>query len=170
MAHGRRLVPGSLSKSAPGSGYGFLQVVLDEPSRLLTTFWTPYGRYRWLRMPFGISSAPEEFQRRLEECLEGLVNVEVIADDIVIYGAGNTDAEAQVSHDAAFRALLGRCRERGLRLNEKKLKFKLDHVAYMGHILSAQGLSPDPDKVRAVVAMPPPTDVRAVQMFRGCKD
>ena len=146
---------------------GFLQVVLDEPSSMLTTFWTPYGRYRWLRMPFGISSAPEEFQRRLEECLEGLANVEVIADDIVIYGAGNTEAEAQVSHDAAFRALLERCRERGLRLNGKKLKFKLDSVAYMGHILSAQGLSPDPDKVRAVVAMPPPTDVQGVQRLIG---
>ena len=62
---------------------GFLQVELDEPSSYLTTFWTPYGRYRWLRMPFGISSAPEEFQRRFEECLEGLEQVEIIADDVI---------------------------------------------------------------------------------------
>ena len=46
---------------------GFLQVVLDEESSYLTTFWSPFGRHRWLRMPFGISSAPEEFQRRLDE-------------------------------------------------------------------------------------------------------
>ena len=51
---------------------GFLQVTLDEPSSYLTTFWTPFGRFRWLRMPFGLSSSPEEFERRLEECLEGL--------------------------------------------------------------------------------------------------
>ena len=77
---------------------GFLQVMLDEPSSYLTTFWIPFGRYRWLHMPFGLSSSPEEFQRRLEECLEGLKQVEVIADDIVIYGQGDTEEEAQRSH------------------------------------------------------------------------
>ena len=57
---------------------GLLQVVLDETSSFLTTFWTAFGRYRWRRMPCGIKSAPEEFQRRLDECLEGLENVAVI--------------------------------------------------------------------------------------------
>ena len=97
---------------------GYLQVELDEPSSKLTTFWTPFGRYRWLRMPFGICSAPEEFQRRLDECLEGLNNVEVIADDIIIYGTGDTADEAVESHDASLKALLERCRERGLKLNK----------------------------------------------------
>ena len=77
---------------------GFLQVVLDEPSSYLTTFWTPFGRYRWLRMPFGIKSAPEEFQRRLGESLEGLENIAVIHDDIVIFGSGDSIAEANSSH------------------------------------------------------------------------
>ena len=60
-------------------------------------------------MPFGISSAPEEFQRRLEETLEGLAHVEVIADDIIIYGVGDTEEEAQICHDQALLALLERC-------------------------------------------------------------
>ena len=51
---------------------GFWHVVLDEPSSLLTTFCTPFGRYRWNRMPFGICSAPEIFQRRMHEVVEGL--------------------------------------------------------------------------------------------------
>ena len=68
---------------------GFLQVVLDEPYSYLTTFWTPFGRYRWLRMPFGIKSAPEEFQRHLDECLEGLENnalfmTTMLSSDLVI--------------------------------------------------------------------------------------
>jgi len=63
---------------------GFWQVKLDEPSSYLTTFWTPFGRYRWLRMPFGISSAPEEFQRWQHEITEGLQGVYVIADDILV--------------------------------------------------------------------------------------
>ena len=84
--------------SAVDAKDGFLQVVLDSKSSFLTTFWTPFGRYRWLRMPFGIKSAPEEFQRRLNECLEGLENISVIADDILIHSTGDTPEEAEASH------------------------------------------------------------------------
>ena len=146
---------------------GFLQVVLNEPSSYFTTFWTPFGRYRWLQMPFGISSAPEEFQRKLEECLEGLDNVEVIADDIFIYGEGDTEEEADASHDRAFRALPDHCRKQQLKLNHKKLKFKMCSLGYMGHVLTTQGLFPDPEKVRAIRDMPCPTDKQGVQRLLG---
>ena len=63
---------------------GFWQIELDELSSFLTTFWTPFGRYRWVRMPFGISSATEE--RRQHEVLEDLNGVDVTADDILVYG------------------------------------------------------------------------------------
>ncbi|XP_048579022.1 uncharacterized protein K02A2.6-like [Nematostella vectensis] len=109
---------------------GFLKIVLDELSSYLTTFWTPYGRYRWLRMPFGIKSAPEEFQRRINECIEGLPNIAAVHDDIIIYGTGETEEEAMACHDAALKDLLDRCREHNLKLNPKKLKFKLDRVTY----------------------------------------
>ena len=142
---------------------GFLQVELDEESSYLTTFWTPFGRFRWLRMPFGIKSAPEEFQRRLDCCLEGLNNVAVIADDILIYGTGDTHEEAVSSHDDAMRALLKRCRERNIKLNKKKLRFKMDEVSYMGHKLTKSGLSPCPDKVRPIVDMEKPRDIAGVQ-------
>ncbi|KAL3856077.1 hypothetical protein ACJMK2_015273 [Sinanodonta woodiana] len=70
------------------ANYGFWQVKLEEKSSYLTTVWTPFGRYRWLRLPFGISSAPEEFQRRQHDALEGLQGTEVIVDDILVYGQG----------------------------------------------------------------------------------
>ena len=54
---------------------GFLQIQLDEESSKLTTFQTPWGRYRWLRMPYGISPAPEYFQQKLDQCLENLTGV-----------------------------------------------------------------------------------------------
>ena len=146
---------------------GFLQIELDEESSFLTTFWTPFGRYRWLRMPFGLKSAPEEFQRRLDTCLEGLENIEVIADDIIIYGCGDNDEEAEKSHDKALHALLLRCRERGLKLNKKKLRFKLTSVTYMGHTLSAEGMSPDKEKIKAIMEMPTPTDTQGVQRLIG---
>ena len=146
---------------------GYLQVELDEESSYLTTFWTNYGRYRWLRMPFGISNASEEFQRRLDECLEGLENIEVIADDIIIYGTGDTNEAAESSHDKAMIALLQRCRERGLKLNESKLKYKLNTVSYMGHQLSSTGISPDPQKIEAITGMPAPNDASAVKRLIG---
>ena len=69
---------------------GFWHVVLDEESSYLTTFNTPHGRYRWLRMPFGISTAPEEFQRRQDQALEGLAGIRSVADDILVFGTGET--------------------------------------------------------------------------------
>ena len=84
---------------------GFLQCALDEESSYLTTFWSPFARYRWLRLPFGVNCEPEEFSRLLGECLEGLEQIEIIADDIIIYGAEDT-IKAHRQHDAAFRALL----------------------------------------------------------------
>ena len=101
---------------------GFLQVELDRDSSELTTFWTPHGRFRLLRMPFGLSLSPEVFQRKLDECLEGLENIQVIADDILIYGTGDTTEEAVLQNDKAMLALLNRCREQGLKLNSRKLK------------------------------------------------
>ena len=63
-------------------------------------------------MLFGIKSAPEEFQRRLDKFLEGLENIAVIHDGTVIFGSGETTEEATASYDVAFKALLDRCRER----------------------------------------------------------
>ena len=96
-------------------------------------------------------------------CLEGLNNVAVIADDILIYGTGDPHEESVSSHDDAMRALLKRCRERNIKLNKKKLRFKMDEVSYMGHKLTKSGLSPCPDKVRPIVDMEKPRDIAGVQ-------
>ena len=69
---------------------GFYQIGLDEASSKKTTFWTPFYRYRYLRMPFGISLAPEEFERRLHEQLSGLDGVDILRDDILVAGYGDT--------------------------------------------------------------------------------
>jgi len=146
---------------------GFWQVKLDEPSSYLTTFWTPFGRYRWLCMPFGISSALEEFQRRQHEITEGLQEVYVIADDILVYGCGNTEAEAIVDHDKNLFNLLTRAREKNLEFNKSKLKLKQKLVSYMGHLLTPEGVKADPAKVKAIVDMPVPHDVTSVQLLLG---
>ncbi len=146
---------------------GFWHVALDEESSYLTTFNTPFGRFRWLRMPFGISSAPEEFQRRQDQIIEGLNGVRGVADDILIYGEGDSIEEASVDHDANFRSLMERCRERNLKINPTKMKFKVQEVSFIGHRLTSKGLEPDPGKTQAVLDMPKPTDVAGVLRFVG---
>ena len=146
---------------------GFYHIKLDKQSSMLTTFWTPFGRYCWLRMPFGISSAPEEYQRCQQEILEGLKDVEVIADDILVIGSGITDSDTVKDHDRNLKALLQRARESNLKLNKKKLKLRLHQVPYMGHLLTADGLKPDEEKIKAVKDMPKPASKQDVQRFLG---
>ncbi|KAJ8406532.1 hypothetical protein AAFF_G00301060 [Aldrovandia affinis] len=80
---------------------------LDYESSLMTTFWTPWGRKRWLKLPFGVSVAPEVYQRKQHELLAGLKGIEPIADDILVVGCGDTDKEAESDHDAKLVALMG---------------------------------------------------------------
>eukprot|EP00057_Strongylocentrotus_purpuratus_P006656 XP_011661130.1 PREDICTED: uncharacterized protein K02A2.6-like [Strongylocentrotus purpuratus] len=146
---------------------GFLQIELDDESTRLTTFQTPWGRYKWNRMPFGISPAPEIFQQQLDCNLEGLEGVFKIADDIIITGHGADMAEANDNHDENLKAFLDRCSERGIRLNEEKFDYKSEQIKFMGHVLSKDGLKIDPKKVEAIKNMPRPDSVEAIQRFVG---
>ena len=82
---------------------GFWHVELDDESSRLTTFNSPIGRFQWRRLPFGLCSAPEEFQRRLNHALEGLTGILPIHDDVLIYDKGATDEEALQDHDRNMR-------------------------------------------------------------------
>ena len=146
---------------------GFWHVALDEQSSYLTTFHTPFGRYRWKRMPFGICSAPEIFQRKMHEIIEGLQGVEVVADDFLAVGRGESIEEANRDHDKNLDALLQRCAERGVRLNPDKIKLRLAEVPFIGHRATSEGLCVDPAKVQAIKDMPTPQSVAAVQQFLG---
>ncbi|XP_044182111.1 uncharacterized protein K02A2.6-like [Acropora millepora] len=146
---------------------GFLHIPLDEESSWMTTMHTSYGRYRWLRLPFGITSAPEEFQMRLTTALEGLEGIICIADDVLVYGEGNDYMEAEKDHDRRFIALMERCHKLNIKLNATKLQFKLKELKFMGTIISDQGMKPDPDKVAAITQMQPPENKAALLRFIG---
>jgi hypothetical protein len=96
--------------------------------------------------------------------LKGVIN---IADDICIFGCGDTDEQASKDHDKDLIALLDRCSERDLRLSAKKIQFKATSVSFMGHILTDKGVAPDPSKVIAIQEMPKPVDRNGVQRFLG---
>lgn len=83
--------------------------------------------------------------------IEWLKGVEVIADDFVIVGSGNTPAEWEADHDQNVLAFLDRCRERNLKLNKKKAPLRQQKISFIGHILTPEGLKPDPHRVEAIV-------------------
>lgn len=146
---------------------GFLQCVLDEESSYLTTFQSPWGRYRWTRLAFGLTPSPEIFQMKLDQCLEGLKGIHKIADDILITGEGSTIQEAQQDHDRNLDAFLKRCKDKHIRLNKDKFDYKCEEVRFIGHTLTRHGLKPDMRKVEAILKMPEPTDLNGVQRFLG---
>ena len=133
----------------------------------MTTMHTTYGRYRWLRLPFGINSGPEEFQNRLAMALEGLDGIANIADDIVVFGEGDTYEVASEDHDRRLVALMERCVQRNIKLNKEKFRFKLRSIPFMGNVITDEGLKPDPGKVEAIVQMPAPQNRSDVLRFIG---
>ena len=72
----------------------------------MTIFWSPWGRKRWLKLPFGVLVAPEVYQRKQHELLAGFKCIEPIADDVLIVGCGDTDEEAERDHDVKLLALM----------------------------------------------------------------
>ena len=140
---------------------GYWHCVLDEESSLLTTFATPFGRYRWGRLPFGLSVSSEIFQKRVNQALAGLEGVLDIVDDILIYGVGDTEKQANADHDQKLTKLLERCQSQGIALNPDKLKLRAKSVTFMGHMLTNEGIRIDPDKAKAIREMPKPGKVSA---------
>ena len=120
---------------------GNWHVILDEESSMLITFSTPSGRYRWLRLPFGISVSSEIFQKKLLQAIGDLQGVMCIADDIVLYV--------------------------GIRINKDKLKLRKEEISFHGHLVTKMGLKLDPAKVEALQQMPPLTDMQGVQRLAG---
>ena len=99
-----------------GAKDGFLRMKLDEDTIKLTTFHSPFERYKWLRMPFGICGALEEFERHVNETMEGSEGVSTIADNLLVTGAGDTCKEALVERNRNLITLFAQCREGNFRL------------------------------------------------------
>nr|XP_050025120.1 uncharacterized protein K02A2.6-like [Dermacentor andersoni] len=139
----------------------FHQVKLAEDSQELTTFITPYVRYCFCRLPFGITSAPVYFQKPMARILEGQEGVANMIDDILVFG------RTRQEHDARLSQMLSRLGKAGITLNQDKCRFGVPEVSFLGVVVSAQGIRPDPGEVEAVKAMEAPTDVTGVRRLLG---
>ena len=151
-----------LSNAKVDCSNGYWQVKLDDESSLLTTFNTPFRRFKWKWMPFGVSPAGEIFQQLLDQAIDDLEGVRIVADDILITGNGATLEEATADHDLKIKRLFERCRAKQIKLNSSKIEFKKTSMPYIGHILTPDGVKADPAKVKAILEMKQPSDVAGV--------
>ena len=140
---------------------GFWQIPLEKDSQELTTFISPFGRFCFQRLPFGVTSASEIFQRKMQDLLQDQEGVEVIVDDILVHG------KTRDEHDTRLKKVIETVNEAGLTLNYQKCQFQKEELTYFGHVVGAKGIRPDPEKVRALVDMPSPTKVEELRRVLG---
>ena len=140
---------------------GFWHILLDFKRSLLTTFNTPWGKYRWLRMPFGLKVSGDVFQERLDRVLRLVPGVLGIADDIVKHGA------MENTHNGTVLVLCETARLNNLSLNSKKMQFKATDCKFFGHRLTPDGINVDPKKIEAIIQMDPPQNIASLQSFNG---
>ena len=138
------------SKADLSSGYWHLK--LDEESSKLTTFQTCFGRYRWVRLPFGLSVSAEIFQKRLNSVFENLPGIVCIADDVIIHGKNDEE------HDLNMKIFLDKCKTSGIQLNKAKFEHKVSSLTFMGHKVTKDGLQVDTEKIKAIEKFPKPSN------------
>ena len=139
----------------------FHQLELDESSRYITTFSTHVGLRRYKRLMFGVNAAPELFQQALHSILHDIQGVTHYIDDIIV--RGRTKAE----HDASLTETLERLQQRGAKLNKDKCIFCVKQLSFLGHTFGQNGISPEPQKVKAIRSITPPTSVSELRSFLG---
>lgn len=140
---------------------GFWQIKLNERSSKLTTFNTPWGRYRFLRLPYGISSASEVFMKRLREIFDTVEGIGMYVDDILVY------SKTLEEHKVKLNKLFQVARENNVKFNKDKCKFCVDSVKYMGFNLSSKGLEIDENKVVAIKNIQVPSCAKDIERFLG---
>ncbi|XP_062512805.1 uncharacterized protein K02A2.6-like [Corticium candelabrum] len=152
---------GATTFSKIDANSGFWQIPLEVESRLLTTFVTPHGRYCFNKLPFGIASAPELFQRRMSKILSGLPGVLCHMDDVLIFGTSQTE------HDDRLTSVLQRLQAAGATLNKAKCEFGIHTVKFLGHIIDGKGLRADPARLKAIQDLEQPKNVSELRRFMG---
>lgn len=140
---------------------GFNQVCLDEESKKLTTFLTPFGRYYFNRLPMGISSAPEHFQSQMRQILEGCKFTVCHMDDILVWGSDEED------HDINLRTVMERLRKANVTLNPEKCQFRKPAIKFFGHVISQGKIEADPGKLKAIMDLQPPSNKKELQSLLG---
>ena len=140
---------------------GYWGVKLDKESELITTFRTPFGRYCFKRLPFGLNVSQDIFQQKMDKITERCKGVEGIADDVVVHGRDSKD------HDKNLINFMNEAKKSGLTFTSAKCDIKKSSISFYGMVFSDKGMSPDESKVLDLHNMPAPCSKAEVQHFLG---
>ena len=139
----------------------YWQMKVDKESSRLLAFNTPYGRYRFVRMPYGIHSASELCQTKISSIIEHITGTINSQDDIIVWASTKEELIKRTIE------VLQSCRKNNLKLNKAKCQFNMREIIFLGHKISEHGIQADPKKIEAITNMPNPTSVKDLQRFLG---
>ncbi|CAG2195305.1 unnamed protein product [Mytilus edulis] len=139
----------------------YQQIELDEDSKRYVTINTHKGLFRYNRLPYGVASSPGIFQRTLENVVQGIANVLVRVDDILITG------KTREEHLNTLSEVLSRFKRIGIRLKKQKCVFMAEEVVYLGFKINKHGIYPVESKVEAIDKAPSPTNVTELKAYLG---
>jgi hypothetical protein len=142
---------------------GFYQMELAKEDREKTAFTTAEGKYQFKRHPMGLKNSPAMFQRMMDSVLSGLNTVQclIYMDDLIVFGS------TLEQHNKRLMEVLERLKENGLKVQLDKCEFLRKEINYLGHVISENGVAPDPSKIEKVKNYPRPTDIKGIQAFLG---
>ena len=140
---------------------GYHHIALGKNSRAKTAFVTPFGKYKFLMVPFGLAQAPAYFQLLMNKVLDGLDFAMTYLDDIIIFSSN------ELEHLEHLEEVFRRLRKANLKMKHSKCDFFKSEIHYLGHLISAEGIRPLPNKLDCIRNMPVPKDAKEIKQFLG---
>ena len=140
---------------------GYHHIALGKSSRAKTTFVTPFGKYKFLMVPFGLAQAPAYFQLLMNKVLKGLKFAMTYLDDNIIF------SQDELQHLEHLEIVFSHLQEAGLKMKRSKCDFFKSEIHYLGHLISPEGISPLPNKLDSIQHMPVPNSAKEIKQFLG---
>ena len=140
---------------------GYHHIALDKDSIKITAFVAPFGKYEYLKVPFGLAQAPGYFQNLMNKVLNGLNFTLTYLDDVIIF---SENAEQHLKH---IQIVLTKLKQANLKLKKSKCAFFKKELHYLGHLFTTDDIKPQTEKIRAISEMKPPTNQKGVREFLG---
>ena len=141
--------------------HGYHQIEVDEGSRHLLQFITPFGRYAYKRCPMGLVSSGDEFCRRVDEAISGIGQLSKVMDDLLAFD------ESYKEHMQRVYKVLMTCRRNNITLNADKFIFAASEVEWVGYKINEHGRTPTTDRIRALKDFPVPANLTDLRSFMG---
>ena len=140
---------------------GYWTKKLDVQSQPLTAFNTPFKKYCFVRLPFGLSVSSEIFSEEMDKAMAGIPGTFPCADDVKVQGS------TEERHDIHLLETVDKASAAGIKFNPQKCQIKKRQIEYFGRVISPDGVKPCPQKVNAILKLQPPSSKQELQSFLG---